>query len=185
MWSIGVRYGGVLNVLDRYRRLRRSDGHHAESDTPKDLVDVIEVGGGPAAFAELVSNRQRTSPRNGILKAEAVLLVSRQLVEADVRSPIDLAALSQQRLAVLRTKWTAVPGQRSGLSWDYFLMLSGLAGVKADRMVRRFVAEALGLDGEQSVSQSRAATAVTEAANKLGLDPRVVDYAIWRRLSGQ
>ena len=38
VWSIGVRYQGVLTVLERYRRLRAASGADPEGDTPADLV---------------------------------------------------------------------------------------------------------------------------------------------------
>jgi hypothetical protein len=43
----------------------------------------------------------------------------------------------------LKQAWLAVPGQRSGISWRYLLMLAGIPEVKPDRMIRRFVADAL------------------------------------------
>ena len=62
-------------------------------------------------------------------------------------------------------------------------MLTGLQGVKADRMVRRFVADALGED-EHAVSQLDARTLVTEAAARLNVDVSQLDYAIWLYQSG-
>ena len=56
MWSIGVRYQGVLNALERYRRLRAATGADPERDTPADLISVIEGLGGPEAFADAVHN---------------------------------------------------------------------------------------------------------------------------------
>ena len=143
VWSIGVRYTGVLNVLHRYRAARRGAGADPDRDTPADLVAFIGSCGGPDTFAAAVNNRQRTSSRNGILKADAVLRVAQILVHADIQTPEDLAAATPDQLAEVRRRWTAITGQGSGLSWDYFLMLAGRQGVKADRMVRRFVADAL------------------------------------------
>jgi hypothetical protein len=180
VWSIGVRYVGVLNVLDRYRRLRREKGADAERDTPAHLVDCIQQVGGPIAFADAVANRQRTSSRNGILKAEAVCRQAANVRDAGAETPAQLAALDDVRLEELRAAWVAVPGQGSGLSWSYFLMLARMPGVKADRMVRRFVAAALGRPGEQAVSAAQAARLVTAAAEQIGVEDRVLDYAIWR-----
>ena len=50
-------------------------------------------------------------------------------------------------------------------------------------MVRRFVAEALGVD-EQAISQREAHALVTEAATRLGADVSQLDYAIWLHQSG-
>jgi len=183
VWSIGVRYAGVLNVLERYRGARAHDGCDPDRDRPEDLVAFIDAGGGPDAFAVTVGNRQRTSSRSGVLKAQAVRLAAQVLVDASIESPEDLAEATAERLAGVRRRWTAIPGQGSGLSWDYFLMLSGLQGVKADRMVRRFVADALGVD-EQAVSQREAHALVTDAATRLRVDVSQLDYAIWLHQSG-
>ena len=99
VWSIGVRYTGVLNVLHRYRAARRGAGADPDRDTPADLVAFIGSCGGPDAFAAAVNNRQRTSSRNGILKADAVLRVAQVLVDAEVQTPEDLAAATPDQLA--------------------------------------------------------------------------------------
>ena len=163
LWSIGVRYTGVRNVIARYRAFRSRAGVDADQDTPADLAAVIDGAGGPDAFAEIVANRQRTSSRNGILKAEAVRLAADVLIDAGICVPADVAAATPEQLTDVRVKWTGIRGQGSGLSWQYFLMLSGEQGVKADRMVRRFVADALGCE-EQDISQADAHELVTEAA---------------------
>ena len=178
IWSIGVRYQSVDRVLERYRALRA--GVDADADTPADLAAVIERVGGPDAFADAMQNRQRTSTRNGILKAEAVLLAARHLRELGITAPLDLVAATPDTLDAIRARWVTVPGQRSGISFDAFLMVSGRPGVKADRMIRRFVAAALG----RTVSAERAGALVREAAGRLEVDDRTLDYAIWRYESG-
>jgi hypothetical protein len=76
-----------------------------------------------------------------------------------------------------------IPGQTSGISYNYFLILAGHTdAVKADRMVTRFVADALGV---QSVSQELAETLVREASTVLRpefpkLVPSVLDNKIWK-----
>jgi hypothetical protein len=83
----------------------------------------------------------------------------------------------------LRERLTAVHGQASGTSFKYFLMLAGHRGyVKPDRMVIRFVAEAL---GTRSVEPEIAETLIQAACYSLkpalpGLTPSLLDYAIWR-----
>jgi hypothetical protein len=178
VWGIGVRWSSVRNVLDRYRRARLDAGGDPESDGPADLLALIDGAGGVEGFAELAGNRQRTSTRNGILKAEAVRLVAEVLRDAGLSTPAQVRAATEPELSALRAAWTQVPGQRSGLSLDAFLMACGRSGVKADRMVRRFVAQALGAT-EQAVAPARAAALVTAAAAVCGVDARRLDAAIW------
>ena len=64
------------------------------------------------------------------------------------------------------------------------LMLLDLPGGKADRMVCRFVATALG-QPEAAVSQGYAAELVYAAADALGVDARHLDFNIWNYQRGQ
>ncbi|MBE2316453.1 hypothetical protein DVA67_010735 [Solirubrobacter sp. CPCC 204708] len=170
VWGIGVRAGGVANVIARYEALRGERPH-----TPAELAAFVETLGGPEAFADAVRNRQRTSTRNGILKAEAVYLEARMLGEEGV---VDASGLSD----AVRARWITVPGQKSGTSWDALLIATGHDTVKADRMLRRFVAVATGTT-EARVSAARAHTLVVDAAARLGVSARALDYAIWRHES--
>lgn len=184
LWSIGVRYTGVRNVIARYRAFHLRAGEDADQDTPEDLADLIDAAGGPETFAaEVVANRQRTSSRGGVLKAEAVRLAAEVLIDAGLSVPADVVSATPDQLMDVRDRWTAIRGQGSGLSWDYFLMLSGQQGVKADRMIRRFVADAL-MEDEQGISQAEAHELVTKAAGLLGLSVSQLDFAIWLHQSG-
>jgi hypothetical protein len=184
IWSIGVRYQSVENVIARYRAERLAGGHDAEADRPQDVRRFIEACGGPEGFALRVRNHQRTSSRNGILKAEAVLHEARILEHESVGVPADLAGASEERLNHLRGQWSAVPGQASGISWRAFCMLVGLAEVKPDRMIRRYVASALGRPGESAVGVEEARDLVMATAAHLGVSPRDLDHAIWSYQSG-
>ena len=179
IWSIGVRYQSVDNVIARYRAERLADGHDAEADRPQDVRRFIEASGGPEGFALRMRNRHRTSSRNGILKAEAVLLEARILEDEGVAVPADLAGAGEERLDHLRARWSTVPGQASGVSWRAFCMLVGLAEVKPDRMIRRFVAGAIGRSGETAVGVEEARDLVMAAAAHLGVSPSALDGAIW------
>ncbi len=183
VWSIGVRYQSVDNVIARYREGRRAAGDDPEADRPADVRAFIEACGGAEAFAELVRNRQRTSTRNGILKAEAVLLEARILEDEGVAVAADVAGAGEERLAHLRARWSTVAGQRSGVSWHAFAMLVGVVDVKPDRMVRRYVAAALGRPRETAVGAEEARELVMAAAARLRVSPRALDYAIWAHQS--
>jgi hypothetical protein len=62
-------------------------------------------------------------------------------------------------------------------------MLCGISGVKADRHIRRFVAEALVVP-ESQVSAAEPEDLVIAASDELGIDRRVADYAIWEAMAG-
>jgi hypothetical protein len=69
----------VRNVIDRYRHARVRAGGDPDTDGPAQLLALIDDAGGAEDFAELMGNRQRTSTRNGVPKAEAVRLVAEVL----------------------------------------------------------------------------------------------------------
>jgi len=184
VWSIGVRYTGVVNVIGRYTAARVEQGADARMDGPEDLLAFIADCGSPDAFANAVKNRQRTSTRSGILKAEAVGKAADALARRGLRTPTQLRDLDRQDLAALEADWRGIEGQGSGLSFEYFLMLCGMSGVKADRHIRRFVAEAVGAtEGEVSADAARAL--VIAASDELGLEWRVADYAIWNEMASR
>jgi hypothetical protein len=166
VWSIGVRAGGVANVLARYEALR-GDARH----TCAEFVAFVDALGGPEAFADAVRNRQRTSTTNGILKADAVYRQAAMLAEEGVE---DADGLTDR----VRERWLEVPGSRSGVSWDAFRLVLGHDTVKADRMLRRFCAAALGTT-ESRISAQRAHRLVVAAAAELGVTARALDGAIW------
>ena len=180
VWSIGVRYEGVVNVVGRYRALAAGQGRDADQDGPAELLASAAAIGGPEALAEALGNRQRTSTRSGILKAEAVLLTARVLADAEVQSTAALLVLSPK---ALRADFVAVRGQGSGLSFDYLPMLAGRPGVKSDRMIRRFVARATGAESADAVTVSDARDLVTGAAAALGVDAHRLDSAIWTSMA--
>ena len=183
VWSIGVRWESARNVIARYRAERLSAGHDPDGDGPRQVREFIEACGGPERFAELVRNSQRTSSRNGILKAEAVLREARILEDEGVTAPADLLSATMERLEHLSRRWSTIPGQGSGVSWRAFSMLVGLPEVKPDRMIRRFVADALGRPSEAAVNLEEARELVLTTAERLGTSPRTLDHAIWAHQS--
>lgn len=181
VWSMGVRYGGVRRVVRRYRALRAEEGADPDVDGAQDLVVAIERTGGPDCFSAVMDNRHRTSTRNGILKAEAVLLCARALVAAGVESAVDLRGAVEPMTSAAERAWRAVPGQGSGISWRYVRLLAGVQEVKPDRMITRFVARAIG----RTPTPTEAAALVTAVAAGLNVDLRGLDHRIWRFQSGR
>jgi hypothetical protein len=184
VWSIGVRYQSVDRVIARYRAERLAAGDDPEADAPADVRRFIESCGGPDGFADRMGNRQRTSTRNGILKAEAVLREAAILEDEGIATRRQLTRAGQKRLEHIQSRWCSVTGQSSGVSWRAFAMLVGLPEVKPDRMIRRFVAAALGRPGETAVTVEEARELVMAAAASVGVSPRALDHAIWAYQSG-
>lgn len=179
---MGVRYGSVEQVVKRYRDAR---GGLAATDGLPELLLTFEECGGVDGWASQIGTGHRTSTRAGApLKAAAIRESAVSLREAGVLTADDLRALDPAGLTEAKARWLRVPGQRSGISWRYFLMLAGVPGVKADRMICRFVGAATGLP-PGDVTPQRAARAVEGAADLLGVSPSVLDHTIWRWQSGR
>ncbi|TDC41406.1 hypothetical protein [Micromonospora sp. KC213] len=179
IWSIGVRYEAVKNVVSRYRECRRAEGGNADRDGASDLLQHVRLAGGPDRFADRLRNQQRVSTRPGaVRKAEAVYQAAEALSEAGIETVKDLRTVATgPDEARVKRAWLALPGQRSGVSWHYLLMLARLPGVKPDRMICRFVARALGRD---RIAPAEAVTLVMQAAERLDVSPTALDHEIWR-----
>jgi hypothetical protein len=157
-----------------------SDG----SPTVRDFVEAIEgrLQNGHT-HETLFANRQRTSSRSGILKSDAVHRFANALLSAGINRPSDLRDAA--RLKKAETLVKEIPGQGTGITFTYFLMLSGEgAFVKSDTHIRRFVSDGLGVPWSNLVSADRAAVALREAARRFavnlpGLTPAKLDHAVW------
>lgn len=188
VFSIGVRYISTQATVARFcektswpkfaaSRESRGAGSHGLSD----LLSLYASISSEIAAEALFGNRQRTSTRSGILKAEAVRLFA----DALLRCGIDhFSDMTQDRIALAEAIILGLPGQGSGIAFDYFRMLAGNDDlIKPDRMVLRFVADALGLASLPSTRQ--AALLVRLAARELTdrsivWTPLALDHAIWR-----
>lgn len=176
VFSLRARYAAVEGVLRRYRAYRRSYGADPEADGGPELLTAIARCGGPEEAAEKLFGNRSKAPGTDVLKAVAVEQGTRALVELGVRTAADLRIANPARRAEARRAWTGVKGL-GPISWDYLLMLVGEDGVKADTMVRRFVARAT---GQREVAAVRARAAVGEAARLLKVSSKALDHAIWR-----
>ncbi|MCA2304809.1 heme peroxidase [Mycobacterium intracellulare] len=173
VFSINATYTGVVNVVNQYRRHRAEQHGEADTDGVIELLGTFELAKGSDGWADKVENHWRTSTRSGsILKAEAVRQEAHVLAEHGVWSVADLhTAAVEKRLAALERDWLAVTGQGSGISWSYVPILArphghlgappelvdryaeAVVGVKPDRMVKRFVARAIGVPEQQLPNQ--------------------------------
>ncbi len=179
--STGVTYSSVEKIVDRYRAYRRAQDGDPNGDGIPELLSTFDELGGPGGWAERIGNRNRTSTRGGVLKAEAIRDAAQTLATEGIATAADLrkAAGDDDRLVRVGAAWRAVVGQRSGITWHYMQMLAGIPGVKPDRMICRFVADSLTVP-RKNVTTEFAGAIVTAAANEMGMSPTDLDHAIWQ-----
>ena len=176
VWSLGANYDyHVVRVLNRYRSLR---GHRAATDTATDLIQSVETCGGPDGFAHEMCNRQLTSTRGGVLKAEAVYRAARIMADAGIETPLQLRA-HVDRVSV---PWRTLPGQRSSATgWRYLLLLAGASEAKPDRMILRFISNAL----DRPCTPDEAHALLLAAAARVDVPLPALDHRIWLFQSGR
>lgn len=186
IYSTGARYSSVINVVQRYRQYRAAHEGNAETDGTTELTQSFEELGGPDPWATQIGNRRPTSTSKGApLKSVAIAHIARELDGLAIKSAADLrAAAADGTLAGPERVWRGAPGQGSGLTWDYGLMLARVPGVKADRMVIRYAARAVGRSAAR-LSPTEAAGLVKKVAGLKGWDVIRLDHAIWRFESGR
>ncbi|SDU17943.1 hypothetical protein [Jiangella alkaliphila] len=162
--SIRARYGqshtGVRGAIFKWReqrggRRRLDDLQALTAADPSRLTDVF--------------GRQQLS--GGALKGVAIVQAAQNLVDNKVRHAADVDPASARHKAA----YTSVRGL-GPVTWEYFLMLLGTPGVKADTWITRFVSEAL--DG-RTVTSTEARALVIRVAEKLQVSPTLLDHAIW------
>lgn len=159
VYSIRAKYSatkGPRGVVDRWRR------HRGDRD------DLAVLAATPVAdLVPVFGNRQRTG---GLLKAEAISRAAGRLRDAGVRHAADLDPANPEH----RRAYTGVAGL-GPVTWAYFAMLLGHAGIKADTWVVRYVRETLG----REVSAEDAGRLLLSAAAELGRPATEVDHAVW------
>lgn len=187
VFSIGVRYTSTRNVVMRFCSFagitQIGDNEKLPPEQQLSISEFIRMyhKHGLQYMTEMVfRNRQRTSTRSGILKAEAVLRFSETLAKFGVEYMEDVPKVRDSKAFEGEIK--KIPGQRSGISLQYFYMLAGFEDeIKPDRMVKRFIQDALG----KSLENADLTTLLIGTANVLeedhpGLTPRALDHAIWQ-----
>jgi hypothetical protein len=185
VYSIGVAYESTQRTVRQFCRwsgwpILQTNG--IKERTISELLEILQPyeNRWEVMANDVFKNRQRTSTRSGVLKAEAVYRFAKALQQFGIETFADIlqAGLRDDVRCVVQ----GIPGQGSGLSYKYFPMLAGQTDyVKADRMVTRFVADALGLRYVPSAVCERL---IREASTVLRTDfPNLtatsLDYAIW------
>jgi hypothetical protein len=177
IYVTGARHLTVEKVVERYRGHRAGQGGDADTDGAPELLANVDELGGPQQWASQIGNRRPTSTGKGApLRSVALTEVAQALVGLGVRTTVDLraAALDGERCEQARAAWCAVPGQRSGFTWSYLVMLAQLPST-ADLSVVGYVDRAVGASNVDDVDELL--QAVSDAA---GWDATALHHAIWR-----
>ena len=145
VFSIGVKYTGVSRPVERFCKefkipIASANPNKVPSrDKQKTVRQVLDLLNGitPEQLADIVSNHQRTSTKNGIQKTVSFI------------QWLDILELyGIQDYQDFHKHWTdtnlerdlrTVRGQKSGISTDYFYMLAGnICDVRVDRHLMAF-----------------------------------------------
>ena len=194
VWSIGVRYGGVKNVVSRYCDYFALHNELVqEQHSIHDLIRSMDEKGIIWFRDEVFQNAQRTSTRGGISKAEAVYMFASTLHKHGMNTVRDIPKISwyedlrDEINKPYAQELLSIPGQRSGISLSYFFMLTGSSGlVKPDRMVIAFLKETLNREVKENEAQRLLAYASQQLNAEFPLmTPRMLDHQIWKYQSGR
>lgn len=187
VFSIGVRYEGVRNTVTRFCDYFRLNQRRSGTKLPN-IDDQLSIESFLSSFDSLgldiflndvFKNRQRTSPTNGIVKAEAVYMFCKVLNKYNVNYFQDVNKLYGNDKFEKDIK--AISGQKSGISLVYFYMLAGDDHwIKPDRMIVRFLEKAIQRKVKIEEAQSILVGATNILAEKYpNITPRLLDYQIW------
>ncbi|TQL51830.1 hypothetical protein [Ornithinicoccus hortensis] len=172
----------VRSIRARYRTrdtgVRGATARYRESVGGGPLDDLTRLAAHDPEHLATIIGRQETSGRT---KAEAIVEAASNLSAAGVRGADDLQPESH------KGAYTRVRGLGK-VTWEYFTMLLGKPGVKADTWVTRWVAEQIG----RPVSSDEAGALVREVAGRMADAPDAsgplltrLDHQIWLTARGR
>jgi len=189
VYSIGVKYKGVQNVARRYceyfgleefRETRDQVPPTAEQQPLSALLEKMRALGIEKFTREIFNNKQRTSPRGGILKSDAIFRFASVLRDNGINflQHVPRRLLDSDLEAELRQ----IPGQTSGISIRYFFMLAGEENlIKPDRWIGRFLKRCLNAEPTAAESQLLISMACERLRTTCPeLTPRLLDNVIWK-----
>lgn len=189
VFSIGVRYGGVKNVVQNVSTLfeiakyapndnKRPDKR--EQINVSDFLKKIEYKTAEELANDLFKNHQRTSSNNGILKAEAVVLFLKTLQNFKIEYIQDVEKIANDN--AFENEIKNIKGQSSGIALKYFFMLSGDEDlIKPDRMILAFLFNAIGKKFSHDEAQKILSETAAKLSNSLNrkISARYLDNKIW------
>ncbi len=188
VFSIGANYTSTKNTVTsvcKYfdlENFRPYGSLHLPRESQvgiKHFLDLFPDDDDISIAKNIFNNQQRTSSKNGILKATATLKFASVMKDHHIDKFQDL---DFEKLKDIEIEIKSIPGQRSGISFSYFLMLAGdNSQIKPDRMVLRFLSQCT----NSTFDSYQATEAITLVAKMLQSDypeitPRLLDHEIWK-----
>jgi hypothetical protein len=172
----------VFSIRARYQTKDPAKGVHGRVQNFRDLhpgaTDDLRAltALGPTVIAD-VMGATKTGRR---AKGECVLEAAQRLLALDP-SVATAQELERADQAAIKAAYTGVPGL-GWVTYEYFLMLLGVPGVKADTMIVRFVNHALEASGLDAVDahEARELVIAAHASEPRGVSLTAYDHAIWR-----
>lgn len=190
VFSIGVKYTSVCNVLTRFCAgfgLEFSgQGRNivvSTSITTTEMLDKMKKKHIDAnVLAKDYTNTQRTSSKNGILKADAYIQFLRVLKKHGVDTVGDIR--KQCGNLDFENEIKSIKGLSSGITIDYMYILAGIDDyVKVDRHIKNFCEEATSM---QNLSKDNIVSLIRDSVvlqtswpNNINMTPRHLDHIIW------
>lgn len=180
IYVTGARHLTVEKVVERYRGHRAGQGGDADTDGATELLASVHEFGGPEPWASSIGNRRPTSTaKNAPLRAVALAQAAQALIDLGIETTSDLRTVARddERCGQARAAWCGVPGQRSGFTWTYLVLLAQLPEVGIDAAVAGYVVREVGTADPAALLR-----AVSDTA---GWDLSALHTAIWRFESGR
>ena len=149
VFSIGVRYTSVVNVVNSYigtfdLTISRTQADATEHTIRDFLANVAKYDTIEGFSKNVLHNMQRTSSRSGILKAEACREIALVCQKHGINTLRDFNDYADK--VALDKDIKSVRGQSSGIMLKYLYMLAGDENrVKPDRHIVRFIRETCAL----------------------------------------
>lgn len=190
IFSIGAKYSSTRKTVQRYcnyynlQRIRTTKEFSlsAEQHKTSDLINNINHVGVSYFAEKILCNRQRTSTKNGILKAEAVYSWTEILKNFGIETLQDFNNCINDNL---KNDLSKIKGQGSGISITYLCMLCGNENfAKPDRHILNFLSNILGYTVDTYQAQSILRNITNTLKNELpNINIRLLDHTIWSYMS--
>ena len=190
VYSIGIRYKSARTNWCKYTEhynIKSDVMSNHENDEPDKTEHTIsdflnnfrKINDFDKFLEETGMTRQRTSPRNGILKIEACVKVAEIMNQHGINTVTDFRLYKNKE--ALDRDILSVRGQGSGIMLKYLYMLAGYSNLcKPDRMMHRFVKRYYP-DAKESEIQKLLESAVDNLkGNYPNMTVRWLDNAVWK-----